>query len=176
MQEYCSEVHMSSWTIEKDISVDWSCCCCSCCHYCVILLLFMCNCGDTQINNNNKITYEQQQQSGYDLLKIEQEIYVDWSYCCCCFSLWRDMYKWTTRRTKLHMINNYNKIILHLITLKGYNIVSDHVGQMCPLVEPSSSQRVVLHQFTLTCTVRHDLMLVRCTQFRCLMRKVVLYK
>ena len=35
--------------------------------------------------NNNKITYEQQQQqSGYELLKIEQEIYVDWSSCCCC--------------------------------------------------------------------------------------------
>ena len=72
---------MNNW---QEISVDWSCCCCSCCcSYCVILLLFMCNCGDTQINNN-KIIYQQQQQSGYDLLKIEQEIYVDWSCCCCC--------------------------------------------------------------------------------------------
>ena len=38
------------------------------------------------------------------------------------------------------MNNNYNKINLHLITLKGYNIVCDHVGQMSPLVEASSGQ------------------------------------
>ena len=132
--EYCSEVDMSSWTIDKEISVDWSCCCCCSCYYCVILLLllFMCNCGDTQINNNNKIIYQQQQQSGCDLLKIEQEIYVDWSWCCCCFSLWRDMYRWTTTTITKLCMNNNNKINLHLITLKGYSIVCDYVGHMSP--------------------------------------------
>ena len=38
------------------------------------------------------------------------------------------------------MNNNNKKINLQLITLKGYNIVCDHVGQMFPPVEASSGQ------------------------------------
>ena len=38
---------------------------------------------EAHLQMNNNITYKQQQQSGYELLKTEQEIYVDWSSCCC---------------------------------------------------------------------------------------------
>ena len=42
---------------------------------------------------------------------------------------------------KLHMNNNKKKKInLHLFTLKGYNIVCYHIGQMYPPVEAFSDK------------------------------------
>ena len=174
--EYCFEVDMNSWKL-KWKSLDWSRCCFC---YCVILLLFMCNCGDTQMNNNNKITYEQQQ-SGYDLLKIEQEIYVDWSSCCCCccscvtllLLLWifhcggtcsdeqqqQQNYIWTTTRKRSIYI------WLHLKATTLYVIMFGHMyPQYRYLVMKSSSVSGQLDIYrckvSLTCTVR-------CTQVRC---------
>ena len=107
--EYCSEVDMSylkgnlcrlillllllllwrhtyRWTTTKwhmnnnkkdQSSYCCSCSCVICCCSCVIV--------EVHLQMNNKITYEQQQQSGYELLKIEQEIFIDWSSCSCCY-------------------------------------------------------------------------------------------
>ena len=125
------------------------------------MLFLICNCWGTLTDEQQQqqITYEQQQQqeeSGYELWKIEQEIYVDWSCCCCCccciiflfllicncggtLTEWTTKnYIWTTTTTTkrsiyIHFLFNFQECnSRRLITLKGFHIVCDHVGQMYP--------------------------------------------
>ena len=157
----------------------------------MILFFFICNCGCTMTDeqqqkqhNNTWTTTTITRKTSIHILVIENwAIYVYWSFPCSCWCCWcvivllkkkqHDTWNITIMRTWKYkftyifcsMINNW--LCVYLVVVLDF-VVTHLILLLQNKITHERCQKAVLHQVSLT-------LAIRCTQLRCLMRKVVLH-